>query len=165
MVDRAKLQTGETVLVTGAAGGVGLACVEIADLLGARVIAAVGSAAKASVVREYGADEVIDYSSQDVRERVKALTGGEGLNICFDNVGGTLFATLARLMRWNGRLMQIRFASGEIPVVANEPAALEELFDCGCVYRRLGRAVSRRKSARSGRDHVMGSRGQAAPPH
>ena len=69
MVDRARLQAGETVLVTGAAGGVGLACVEIAHLLGARVIAAVGSAAKASVVREYGAGEVIDYSSQDMRER------------------------------------------------------------------------------------------------
>jgi NADPH2:quinone reductase len=109
LVDRARLQAGETVLVTGAAGGVGLACVEIAHLLGARVIAAVGSAAKASVVREYGADEVIDYSSQDVRERVKALTGGEGIDICFENVGGTLFATLARLMRWNGRLMPIGF--------------------------------------------------------
>jgi NADPH2:quinone reductase len=115
LVDRARLQAGETVLVTGAAGGVGLACVEIAHLLGARVIAAVGSAAKASVVREYGADEVIDYSSEDVRERVKALTGGEGLDICFENVGGTLFATLARLMRWNGRLIPIGFTSGEIP--------------------------------------------------
>ena len=66
---------------------------------GRGVIAAVGSSAKASVVREYGADEVIDYSSQDVRERVKALTGGEGLDICFENVGGTLFATLASLVR------------------------------------------------------------------
>ena len=138
-VDRARLQAGETVLVTG--GGVGLACVEIAHLLGARVIAAVGSAAKASVVREYGADEVVDYSSEDVRERVKALTGGESVDICFENVGGTLFATLARLMRLNGRLMPIGFTSGEISVVGDELAALEELFDCGCVYRRLGRAV------------------------
>jgi NADPH2:quinone reductase len=114
LVDRARLQAGETVLVTGAAGGVGLACVEIAHLLGARVIAAVGSAAKASVVREYGADEVIDYSSEDIRERVKVLTGGEGIDICFENVGGTLFATLARLMR-DGRLIPIGFTSGEIP--------------------------------------------------
>jgi NADPH2:quinone reductase len=118
LVDRARLQAGETVLVTGAAGGVGLACVEIAHLLGARVIAAVGSAAKVSVVREYGADEVIDYSSEDVRERVKALTGGEGVDICFENVGGTLFATVARLMRFNGRLMPIGFTSGEIPSLA-----------------------------------------------
>jgi NADPH2:quinone reductase len=115
LVDRARLQAGETVLVTGAAGGVGLACVEIAHLLGAQVIAAVGSAAKGSVIREYGAD---DYSSEDVRERAKALTRGEGLDICFENVGGPLFATLARLMRWNGRLMPIGFTSGEIPSLA-----------------------------------------------
>jgi NADPH:quinone reductase len=76
------------VLVTGAAGGVGLACVELAHLLGARVIGAVGSVVKASVVREYGADEVIDYSGQDLRERVRALTGGEGIDVCVENVGG-----------------------------------------------------------------------------
>lgn len=118
LVDRARLQPGETVLVTGAAGGVGLACVELAHLLGARVIAAVGSTVKAPVVREYGADEVIDYSGQDVRERVKVLTGGEGLDVCVDNVGGTLFTTLARLMGWNGRLMPIGFTSGEVPSLA-----------------------------------------------
>jgi NADPH2:quinone reductase len=118
LVDRARLQAGETVLVTGAAGGVGLACVELAHLLGARVIAAVGTAAKASVVREYGAEEVIDYSREDLRERVKALTSGEGLDVCVENVGGTLFAALARLMRWNGRLMPIGFTGGEIPSLA-----------------------------------------------
>ena len=118
LVDRAQLQAGETVLVTGAAGGVGLACVELARLLGARVIAAVGAAAKASVVREYGATEVIDYSREDLRERVKALTGGEGLDVCVENVGGEVFATLSRLMRWNGRLMPIGFASGKVPSLA-----------------------------------------------
>ena len=115
LVDRAKTRGGETVLVTGAAGGVGLACVEVASLLGARVIAAVGSAAKVPVVREYGANEVIDYSSEDLRERVKDLTGGEGLDVCIENIGGKVFDTLARLMRWNGRLMPIGFTSGEIP--------------------------------------------------
>jgi NADPH2:quinone reductase len=118
LVNRAQLQAGETVLVTGAAGGVGLACVELARSLGARVIAAVGAAAKASVVREYGANEVIDYSCEDLRERVKALTGGEGLDVCVENVGGTVFATLSRLMRWNGRLMPIGFTSGEVPSLA-----------------------------------------------
>ena len=117
LVDRARLQAGETVLITGASGGVGLACVELAHLLGARVIAAVGSAAKESIVREYGAAEVIDYSREDVRDRVKALTGGEGLDVCVENVGGSLFTTLARLMGWNGRLMPIGFASGEVPSV------------------------------------------------
>jgi NADPH2:quinone reductase len=115
LIERARLQAGETVLVTGAAGGIGLACVELAHLLGARVIAAVGTAAKAAVVREYGADEVIDYSHEDVRQRVKALTDDKGLDVCVENVGGTLFTTLARLMRWNGRLMPIGFTSGEIP--------------------------------------------------
>jgi NADPH:quinone reductase len=115
LVDRARLQGGESVLVTGASGGVGLACVELAHLLGARVIAAVGSSAKASIVREYGAEEVIDYSREDLRDRVRALTGGEGLDVCVENVGGALFMTLARLMRWNGRLMPIGFAGGEVP--------------------------------------------------
>jgi len=117
LVERARLQAGETVLVTGAAGGVGLACVELAHLLGRRVIAVVGSAAKSSIVREYGAAEVIDHSREDVRDRVKALTNGEGVDVCVDNVGGALFATLARLMRWNGRLMPIGFAGGEIPSI------------------------------------------------
>ena len=118
LIERARLQAGETVLVTGAAGGIGLACVELAHLLGARVIAVVGSAAKAAIVRKYGAEEVIDHSRADVRQRVKALTSGEGLDVCVDNVGGTLFTTLARLMRFNGRLMPIGFTSGEIPSLA-----------------------------------------------
>src|SRR5215468_5414155 len=118
LVDRARLQPGETVLVTGAAGGVGLACVELAHLLGARVIAVVGAAAKVPVVREYGAQEVIDYSREDLRERVKAITGGEGLDVCVDNVGGIVFTTLARLMRWNGRLIPLGFTGGEVPTLA-----------------------------------------------
>jgi NADPH2:quinone reductase len=118
LVERARLQAGETVLVTGAAGGIGLAFVELAHLIGARVIAVVGSDAKAAIVRRHGADEVIDHSREDVRERVKALTGGDGLDVCVDNVGGALFATLARLMRWGGRLMPIGFTSGEIPSLA-----------------------------------------------
>jgi NADPH2:quinone reductase len=116
LINRAQVQPGETVLITGAAG-VGLACVEVARLLDTRVIAAVGSPAKAEVVRDHGADAVIDYSSEDVRERVKAITGGEGVDVCVDNVGGKLFATLARLMRWNGRLLPVGFTSGEVPSI------------------------------------------------
>jgi NADPH2:quinone reductase len=118
LIERARLQAGETVLVTGAAGGIGLACVELAHLLGARVIAVVGRAAKAALVRKHGADEVIDHSCEDVRQRIKALTGDQGLDVCVDNVGGALFATLARLMNWGGRLMPIGFTSGEIPSLA-----------------------------------------------
>jgi NADPH:quinone reductase len=118
LVERARLQAGETVLVTGAAGGVGLACVETARMLGARVIAVVGGSAKTAIVRKHGAEEVIDHSREDVRQRVKDLTGGEGLDVCVDNIGGALFTTLARLMRWNGRLMPIGFTSGEVPSLA-----------------------------------------------
>jgi len=118
LIERARLQAGETILVTGAAGGIGLACVELAHLLGARVVAVVGSAAKAALVRKHGADAVINHSCEDVRERVKALTGDQGLDICVDNVGGKLFAILARLMNWGGRLMPIGFTSGEIPSLA-----------------------------------------------
>jgi NADPH2:quinone reductase len=118
LIERARLQAGETVLVTGAAGGIGLACVGIARLLGARVVAVVGSAAKAAIAREYGAEEIIDYSREDLRQRVKDVTGGEGVDVCVDNVGGTLFTSLARLMRWNGRLMPIGFTSGDVPSLA-----------------------------------------------
>lgn len=115
LVERARVQPGETILVTGAAGGVGLACVEVARIVGARVIAAVGSASKAGVALDAGAEHVIDYSSENVRERVKELTHGEGIDVCADNVGGALFLTLARLMRWNGRLIPMGFTGGEIP--------------------------------------------------
>jgi NADPH:quinone reductase len=117
LVNRAQVRPGETVLITGAAGGVGLACVELARILDARVFAVVGSSSKSDVVREHGAHAVIDYSSEDVRERVRALTGGEGVDVSVDNVGGKLFATLARLMRWNGRLLPIGFTSGEVPSI------------------------------------------------
>jgi len=115
LIERARLQAGETMLVTGAAGGVGLACVEIAHVVGARVIAVVGNAAKAAMVRTHGATEVIDHSHQDVHERVKAFVGKKGFDVCVDNVGGAQFTTLARLMGWNGRLLPIGFTSGEIP--------------------------------------------------
>jgi NADPH:quinone reductase len=115
LVDRARVEPGETVLVTGASGGVGLACIELAHSLGARVIGAVGSATKIAIVRDYGAEAVINYSNEDVRDRVKALTAGEGIDVCVDNVGGSLFVTLARLMRWKGRLLPIGFAGGEVP--------------------------------------------------
>jgi NADPH2:quinone reductase len=105
------------VFVTGAAGGVGLAAVDLARHLGLRVIAGVGSDDKAALVRDYGASDVINYRSEDLRERIKSISGGEGVDIGFDNVGGTIFEQMARLMKWGGRLMPIGFTSGEIPSV------------------------------------------------
>jgi NADPH2:quinone reductase len=113
----AKLQPGETVFVSGAAGGVGLAAVDLARHLGARVVAGVGSTEKVAIVREYGADEVVDYAHEDLRERIKALTGGKGVDVFFDIVGGEVFTTMTRLMNWGGRILPIGFASGEIPSV------------------------------------------------
>jgi NADPH:quinone reductase len=117
LVDRARAQQGETVFVTGAAGGVGLAAVDLARYLGLRVVAGVGSDDKAALVRDYGACDVVNYRSEDLRERIKSITGGEGVDICFDNVGGKLFEQMARLMKWGGRLMPIGFTSGQIPSV------------------------------------------------
>ena len=84
LVERAQLRPGEIVLVTGAAGGVGLGCVELAHAMGARVIAAVGSPEKADIVRRYGADHVINYASEDIRERIKSFTEGEGVDVCVE---------------------------------------------------------------------------------
>jgi NADPH2:quinone reductase len=117
LVEGARAEPDETILVTGAAGGVGLAAVDLARHLGLRVIAGVGSDEKADFVRKYGANDVINYWSEDLRERIKSITDGEGVDICFDNVGGTIFEQMTRLMKWGGRLMPIGFTSGKIPSV------------------------------------------------
>jgi NADPH2:quinone reductase len=114
---RAAVRRGETVFVTGAAGGVGLAAVDVARHLGARVIAGVGSDDKIDFVMEHGATAALNYRAEPLRERIKALTDGKGVDVCFDNVGGSVFAEMARLMSWCGRLMPIGFAGGEIPSV------------------------------------------------
>lgn len=118
----ARLQAGEVLFVSGAAGGVGLAAVDLGRHLGARVIAGVGTREKAATVREYGAAEVIVYGEEDLRERIRALTGDRGVDVCLDNVGGSVFDTMSRAMNWGGRLLPIGFASGDIPALpANLP--------------------------------------------
>jgi NADPH2:quinone reductase len=117
LAEGARAQRGETVFVTGAAGGVGLAAVDLARHLGLRVVAGVGSDDKAALVRDYGASDVINYRSEDLRTRIKAVTAGEGVDIFFDNVGGTIFEQMARLMKWGGRMLPIGFTSGQIPSV------------------------------------------------
>jgi NADPH2:quinone reductase len=117
LVERARAQAGETVLVTGAAGGVGLAAVDIGRHLGLRVVAGVGADDKAALVRSYGASDVINYCSEDLRARIRTVTAGCGIDVGFDNVGGTIFAQMARSMNWGGRLMPIGFTGGEIPQI------------------------------------------------
>ncbi|WP_017938097.1 NADPH:quinone oxidoreductase family protein [Zestomonas thermotolerans] len=119
---RAALQAGETLLVLGASGGVGLAAVEIGKALGARVIAAASSAEKLAVARAAGADELLNYAEEDLRERLKALTGGQGVDVVYDPVGGQLSEPAFRSLGWNGRHLVIGFASGSIPALpANLP--------------------------------------------
>ncbi len=115
LVQRGALQTGETLLVTGAAGGTGLAAVQIGHALGARVIAACSTQEKMDTARQHGADVAINTSEDDIREAVKSLTGGAGADVIFDPVGGTLAGSLSRSLGWNGRWLIIGFADGEIP--------------------------------------------------
>ncbi|HEY1611694.1 MAG TPA: NADPH:quinone oxidoreductase family protein [Paraburkholderia sp.] len=115
VVDRGALRAGETMLVLGAAGGVGLAAVEIGHALGARVIAAASSDEKLDVCRRYGADATINYTTEDLRERIKALTGGNGPDVIFDPVGGVYAEPAFRSIGWRGRYLVVGFANGEIP--------------------------------------------------
>jgi NADPH2:quinone reductase len=117
LVNRARLASGETLFVTGASGGVGLAVIDMAKALGARVIAGVGSPGKEDLLRQNGADEVIHYGNEDLRDRIKELTGGNGIDVCFDMIGGEVFDVMTRVMAWDGRLMPIGFTSGTIPQV------------------------------------------------
>jgi len=115
VVDRAALQSGETMLVLGAAGGVGLAAVEIGKALGARVIAAASSDDKLSICKKHGADATINYSTEDLRERIKALTDGRGPDVIYDPVGGVYTEPAFRSIGWRGRYLVVGFANGEIP--------------------------------------------------
>lgn len=120
--DRGHLQPGETLLVLGAAGGVGTAAVQVGKQLGARVIAGASSAAKREFARSIGADDVLDYSVEGWREPLKALTGGRGVDVIFDPVGGDLFEPAFRSLAWGGRHLVIGFAGGPIPrLPANLP--------------------------------------------
>lgn len=140
LVDRGALQRGETLLVLGAAGGVGLAAVEIGKALGARVIAAASSAEKLAVCREHGADELIDYSREDLKERVKTLTGGLGVDVVYDPVGGPYAEPALRSCAWRGRFLVVGFAHGEIPKL---PANLPLLKGCGIIGVFLGEYMRR----------------------
>ncbi|BDM20403.1 NADPH:quinone oxidoreductase family protein [Pseudomonas sp. LRP2-20] len=115
---RGQLQPGETLLVLGASGGVGLAAVEIGKAMGAKVIAAASSAEKLVVAKAAGADELIDYSQASLKEEIKRLTGGQGVDVIYDPVGGELFDQAVRGLAWQGRLLVVGFASGTIPQMA-----------------------------------------------
>ena len=129
---RARLQAGETLLVLGAAGGVGLAGVEIGKLIGARVIAAASSAQKLALARSRGADEAINYSDENLRDRVKSLTEDRGADVIFDPVGGDIFDQAVRRIAWEGRYLVIGFASGRIPTLPANIALLKTRLWLAC---------------------------------
>lgn len=115
IVDRAQLKAGETMLVLGAAGGVGLAAIEIGKALGARIIAAASTDEKLEVCKAHGADATINYSKEDLREAIKAATGGKGPDVIYDPVGGIYAEPAFRSIGWRGRYLVVGFANGEIP--------------------------------------------------
>jgi NADPH2:quinone reductase len=128
--DRGALAAGETLLVLGAAGGVGISAIEIGKAIGARVIACASSDDKLAVCRAHGADQTINYATEDLRERIKALTAGKGPNVVYDPVGGPYTELALRSIAWRGRLLVVGFAAGDIPKI---PLNLTLLKGCSIV--------------------------------
>ncbi len=128
--DRAKLLEGETLLILGASGGVGLAAVELGKLMGAKVIAAASNQEKLDLCKKYGADETINYSSEDLKTRIKELTEGKGADVVYDPVGGKYTEQALRATAWEGRYLVVGFAAGDIPKV---PLNLPLLKGCQIV--------------------------------
>jgi NADPH2:quinone reductase len=128
--DRARVVPGETLVVLGAAGGVGLAAVELGALMGATVIAAASSDDKLELCREYGAAMTINYATEDLKSRIRELTGGAGADIVYDPVGGQYSEPALRATAWEGRLLVVGFAAGEIPAI---PLNLTLLKGCSIV--------------------------------
>lgn len=127
LVPRGMLEAGETVLVTAAAGGVGLATVQIAKALDARVIALAGGKEKLEIVRDAGADIMIDYREEDWIERVREETQGRGVDVVIENVGGEIFEGCTRCIAWGGRIVIVGFSSGDIPLVKTNRILLKHI--------------------------------------
>jgi NADPH2:quinone reductase len=142
--DRGELKAGETLLVLGAAGGVGLAAIEIGKAVGARVIACASSDDKLAVCREHGADSTINYATEDLREQIKTLTAGNGPDVIYDPVGGPFTEPALRSIAWRGRLLVVGFAAGDIPRI---PLNLTLLKGCAIVGVYWG-DFARREPAR-----------------
>jgi NADPH2:quinone reductase len=148
--DRGGLRAGETLLVLGAAGGVGLAAVEIGKCMGARVIAAASSEEKLALCRRRGADETINYASENLRERIRELTGEKGVDVVYDPVGGPYTEPALRATAWRGRLLVVGFAAGGIPKVPVNLALLKERSIVGVYW---GESVRREPES-----HLQNSR-------
>lgn len=128
--DRGRLKEGESLLVLGASGGVGLAAVELGKLMGAKVIAAASTDEKLELCKEYGADDTINYTTEDLKAKIKVLTGGKGVDVVYDPVGGKYSEPALRGMAWEGRFLVVGFAAGDIPKI---PLNLPLLKGCQIV--------------------------------
>lgn len=134
---RASLQYGETLLVLGASGGVGLAALQLGKAMGANVIAAVGSETKASELKRLGFDKVINYDESDLRQQINLLTDSQGIDVVYDPVGGDLFEAAARSLRAGGRMLVVGFASGTIPKFPVNLALLKQISIVGVHYQEF----------------------------
>ncbi len=134
LVDRARVAAGETVLVLGASGGVGLSAVAIANALGARVIAAASSAEKLALAEAHGASELINYRDEKLGDRLKELTGGEGVDVVYDPVGGDSAETVVRRLAWGARYLTVGFAAGPIPSVGMNRFLIKEAELLGVLW-------------------------------
>jgi NADPH2:quinone reductase len=134
LTHRGHLKAGETLLVLGAAGGVGLTAVEIGKQMGARVIAAAGGPDKLAVAREHGADEIIDYRSESIRDRVREMTAGRGVDVVYDPVGGDAFDQALRAVNWEARMLVIGFAAGRIQAVPANLILVKNISVIGVVW-------------------------------
>ena len=146
---RAEMKSGETLVVLGASGGVGLAAVEIGAAMGVRVIACASSDEKLAFARRFGAAETINYGSEDLRGRLKEFTGAEGVDVVYDPVGGALAEPALRSLGWKGRFLVIGFASGEIPKVALNIVLLK-----GCDIRGVYWGEFTAREPRANRDNM-----------
>lgn len=134
--NRARLQPGETLLVLGASGGVGSAAVELGKVMGATVIAAASTSEKLEWARELGADHVVDYRNEDLRTRLAEITGGRGVDVVYDPVGGDVTETAVRSTAWNGRLAVVGFAAGDIPSIPLNLTLLKGMSIVGVFWGR-----------------------------
>ena len=147
LVDRAQLKAGETVLVLGAAGGVGTAAIQIAKACGARVIAAASSDEKCELCRSIGADATVNYSTENLREAIKALTDGKGPDVIYDPVGGDYAEPAFRSIAWRGRYLVVGFAAGPIPALPFNLALLKGASIVGVFWGDFARREPKANSA------------------
>ncbi|MCW7540767.1 NADPH:quinone oxidoreductase family protein [Aquabacterium sp. A7-Y] len=163
LVDRAALQPGETVLVLGAAGGVGTAAIQIAKAVGAKVIAAASSDEKCALCRELGADATINYTSQNLREAIKALTSGKGPDVVYDPVGGDLAEPVFRSIAWRGRYLVIGFAQGSIPSLPLNLTLLKGASIVGVFWGEFAKREPKNNAAALGQLAAWYAQGKIKP--